>query len=69
MTIGYYGVKGNYCIVNKLEILKQAVGAIGYFNCEEGDTNGKRSGTQKTLKNSEISQSLRSLGIWSESWY
>lgn len=39
VTIGYYGVKGN-CIVNKLEILKQVVGAIGYFNCEEGETNG-----------------------------
>ena len=54
VTIGYYGVKGNYCIVNKLKILKQVVSAIGYFNCEEGDTNGKRIETQKTLKNQRL---------------
>lgn len=39
--IGYYWVRGNYCRINKLEILTQVVGSIGYFNWEEGDNKGE----------------------------
>lgn len=41
VTIGHYCVKGNYCRVNKLEILTQVVGSIGYFHLEVGDNKGE----------------------------
>lgn len=31
MGFGYYIVKGNHCQVDKLEILDQAVGSVGFF--------------------------------------
>lgn len=40
-------MKENYCQVDKLEILNQPIGPIGFFNYEHESIMGGRSGVEK----------------------
>lgn len=62
-------MNSNWCWVDKLELLNQAVGSIGFSSCKYRDIKWGRVGCRKMFLRKSEQRSLSPLRLWSGSGY